>query len=71
MKLVKKPRTMNKPLINVFLCIHNKKLALKMLRYTNALQHVNKADIKPDKSTKDDGKEYHLLNEDIYQKHMV
>lgn len=71
MKLVKKLRTMNELLINIFLCIHNKKLALKMLRYTNALQHVNKADVKPDESTRDDGKEYHLLNDDIYQKHMV
>ena len=42
-----------------------------MLRYTNALQHVDKKDIKPDASTKDDGKEYHLINDDIYEKHHV
>lgn len=42
-----------------------------MLRYTNALLPANKNDVKPDAATKDDGKEYHLLNEDIYQKHMV
>ena len=42
-----------------------------MLRYTNALQRVDKKDIKPDESTKNDGKTYHLLNDDIYQKHMI
>ena len=42
-----------------------------MLRYTNALQRVDKKDVKPDESTVNDGKEYHLLNEDIYQKHQV
>lgn len=42
-----------------------------MLRYTNALQRVDKKDIRPDESTVNDGKEYHLLNEDIYQKHQI
>lgn len=42
-----------------------------MLRYTNALQRVDLKDINPDESTMNDGEKYHLLNKDIYEKHMV